>query len=138
MSRICKMNSSTFKAAQKPVVVFVTHLEPQNTKQAVVDIVKGQFSDAIVFCEKLITRHTFYNSFSKLLLNVYKWKKLSSHTNGHMIFLLKIFSLAILSETHTAGKQITQQQTIMAVVNESLSVINYNCQGLPLSLFNNG
>jgi len=57
-------------SAHKPVVLFVTCVEPNPTQEIVEDLANSQFQNTAIQCEKLKTRHNFYASFKVTLQGV--------------------------------------------------------------------
>ena len=61
--RTGKGDSGTLKAAQKPVVLFISRVDPDTTKEEVENLANIHFQKTEIHCEKLKTRYNFYASF---------------------------------------------------------------------------
>jgi len=61
--RIGKGDSGTLKAAQKPVVLFISRVDPDTTQEEVEKFANIHFKKTEAHCEKPKTRCNFYVSF---------------------------------------------------------------------------
>jgi len=131
--RTGKGDSGTLKAAQKPVVLFISRVDPDTTKEEVEKFANIHFQKTEIQCEKLKTRYNFYAFFKVPLQGVEMEDALSSHIWPSGI-LVKNYSMEGLSATKKAGTINIQQQSTLAAKIEELSVVTYNCRGLTASL----
>ena len=83
--RIGKGDSGTLKAAQKPVVLFISHVDPDTTQEEVEKFANIHFQKTEAHCKKLKTRYTFM-PLSKLPFKVSKWKMPSAYTYGPVAY----------------------------------------------------
>ena len=72
-------DSGTLKAAQKPVVLFISRVDPDTTEEEVEKFANIHFQKTEIHCEKLKTRYNFYASFKVALQGVQMEDALSSH-----------------------------------------------------------
>jgi len=77
--RTGKRDSGTLKAAQKPVVLFISRVDPDTTQEEVEKFANIHFQKTEIHCEKLKTRYNFYASFKVTLQGVEMEDALSSH-----------------------------------------------------------
>ena len=81
--RTGKGDSGTLKAAQKPVVLFISRVDPDTTKEEVENFANIHFQKTEIHCEKLETTSM---PLSKLPFKVSKWKMPSAHTYGPVAY----------------------------------------------------
>ena len=89
--RTGKGDSGTLKAAQKPVVLFISRVDPDTTKEEVENFANIHFQKTEIHCEKLKTRYNFYASFKVTLQGVEMEDALSSHIWPSGILVKKFF-----------------------------------------------
>jgi len=111
--RIGKLDSGTLKAAQKPVVLFISRVDPDTTQEEVEKFANIHFQKTKIHCEKLKTRYNFYASFKVTLQGVEMEDALSPHIWLSGI-LVKNSSVEGLSATKKVGTTNTQYQSMMA------------------------
>jgi len=68
--RIGKGGSGTLKPAQKPLVLFISRVDPDTTQEEVEKFANIHFQKTEIQCEKLKTRYNFYVSFKVTLHGV--------------------------------------------------------------------
>jgi len=89
--RIGKGDSGTLKAAQKPVVLFISRVDPGTTQEEVEKFANSHFQNTEAHCEKLKTRYNFYASFKVTLQGVEMEDALGSHVWPTGILVKKFF-----------------------------------------------
>ena len=125
--RIGKGDNGILKAAQKPVVLFISRVDPDTTQEEVEKFANIHFQKTKIHCEKL------YGSFKVNLQGVEMEDALSPYVWPSGISVKKLFYGRTLS--HKKG---WNNQHPTTVNNGSkkwrLSVVTYNCRGLAASL----
>ena len=89
--RTGKGASGTLKAAQKPVVLFISRVDTDTTEEEVEKFANIHFEKTEIHCERLKTRYNFYASFKVTLQGVQTEAALSSHIWPSGILVKKFF-----------------------------------------------
>ena len=97
--------SGILKAAQKPVVLFVSRVDPDTTQEEVEKFANNHFQKTEIHCEKLKTRCNFYASFKVTLQGVEMEDALSSHIWPSGILVKKFFYGRTLSHKNNWNNQ---------------------------------
>ena len=84
--RIGKGDSGTLKVAQKPVVLFISRVDPDTTQEKVEKFANIHFQKTEAHRKKLKTRYNFNASFKVTLQGVEMEDALSSHIYGPVAY----------------------------------------------------
>ena len=84
--RTGKGDSGTLKAAQKPVVLFISCVGPDTTKEEVKNFANIHFQKTEIHTVKSLKQDITFMPLSKLPFKVSKWKMPSAHTYGPVAY----------------------------------------------------
>ena len=84
--RTGKGDSGTLKAAQKPVVLFISRVDPDTTQEDVEKFANIHFQKTEIHTVKSLKQDITFMPLSKLPFKVSKWKMPSAHTYGPVAY----------------------------------------------------